>query len=162
MQIHDEEGERQMTKENEQEHSGDHEKARPIRVKNAKDFKVAFGTYVRQAREAKGMSSRRLASEAGLDPAYLSKIERGEFAPPGEEKIIALAQKLDINEDELLAEAGRLKSDLATIIFSNPPVFAAVIRMIRGCSPDQVAAIMGFARHFQVSEEGTSEENDTP
>jgi len=36
-------------------------------------------------------SLRRVASRCDITPAYLSRVERGEVAPPGEETLIKLA-----------------------------------------------------------------------
>ncbi|MEO8198356.1 MAG: helix-turn-helix transcriptional regulator, partial [Thermoanaerobaculia bacterium] len=67
-----------------------------------------FGDYIRQQREAKragdaGFSLRKVAQRAGIEPSYLSKIERGEQPPPGEETIAALARELGEDKDILLA-----------------------------------------------------------
>ena len=58
-----------------------------------------FGDYIRQKRERlrrndRRYSVRQVAQRIGVEPAYLSKIERGDFAPPSEEKIALLAQEL--------------------------------------------------------------------
>ena len=61
-----------------------------------------FGTYVRARREERrvndpGFSVRQVAARVGIEPSYLSKVERGEQAPPSEETIRKLAREL--NED---------------------------------------------------------------
>ena len=60
---------------------------------------VEFGDVVRRLREARaetdaGFSLRQVAMRCGVTPAYLSRIERGEVAPPGEETLIKLAREL--------------------------------------------------------------------
>jgi transcriptional regulator with XRE-family HTH domain len=42
------------------------------------DVKVTFGQRLRQIRKRKGISQEKLATLAGLDRTYISKIERGE------------------------------------------------------------------------------------
>ena len=51
-----------------------------------------FGDHIRQSRQAiregdKAYSLRQVAARVGIEPAYLSKIERGVFQPPSEEVI---------------------------------------------------------------------------
>jgi len=70
-----------------------------------------FGRYVRDARERRrvgdpSFSLRQLAQRIGVEPSFLSKVERGEVAPPSEEKILRLARELGEDSDVLLALAG--------------------------------------------------------
>ena len=58
-----------------------------------------FGEYVRGKREAlrqtdPTFSVRKTAAKIGVEPSFLSKVERGEQSPPSEGKIIALADVL--------------------------------------------------------------------
>jgi HTH-type transcriptional regulator, competence development regulator len=48
----------------------------------------------------------------GFDFTYLSKIENDRLPPPSVAAIIALAEELDTNQDELLALAGRTSPDV--------------------------------------------------
>ena len=94
---------------------------------------MKFGTYIRQERLAlqqtdKDYSLRKVAQRIGVEPAYLSKIERGDFAPPSEKVIIKLSEELNKNPDVLLAMAGKLSSDLQAIIQKRPELFAALLR----------------------------------
>ena len=55
-----------------------------------------FGTHVRALREqlfdeSKEYSVRKVATKIGVEPAFLSKVEREIVPPPSEAKIIALA-----------------------------------------------------------------------
>jgi HTH-type transcriptional regulator, competence development regulator len=54
---------------------------------------MSFGTLVRQERLAKGLTLRDMAKMIGVSPAYLSKIERGEFPPPAEDKVKAMGTR---------------------------------------------------------------------
>ena len=64
----------------------------------------SFGDYLRNYRESSKISLRKLAEEAELDPAYLSRIERGEIKRPGREIIeqiaVALCRKQELQETE--------------------------------------------------------------
>lgn len=91
-------------------------------------------------------SVRQVAQRIGVEPAYLSKIEREEVAPPSEEKIRSLAQELDEDVDVLLAMAGKVSSDLLEIIRKRPRLFADLIRQLKS-SPDH--AILRVVREVR-------------
>lgn len=92
---------------------------------------MSFGPSIRAWREEKEIGLRRFADQVGMSPTYLSKIERGEFPPPGEEKIKAIAKALGKDADELLALAGRVASDLGEIIQQKPREIATFLRAAR-------------------------------
>src|SRR5687767_4229454 len=96
----------------------------------------AFGEYIRQRREELRASDaryslRRIAAEIGVEPSYLSKVERGEQPPPSEKTILALARELDEDADMLLALAGKVSSDLQRIIRKRPRLFAQLLRELK-------------------------------
>jgi len=100
----------------------------------------AFGTLVRQLRLHKGYSLRELAGRVGLLPNFLSNIERGQFPPPGEQKIVLIAEILGQNTDELLALAGKVSSDLIEIILQRPKETAALLPRLRHAPASKIAA----------------------
>ena len=109
---------------------------------------MTFGKYIREHREAlkandRRFSVRQVAQRIGIEPAYLSKIEREDVSPPSEEKIRALAKELDEDADMLLAMAGKVSSDLQEIIRKRPQLFADLIRQLKS-TPDH--AILRIAR----------------
>ena len=109
---------------------------------------MTFGTYIRERREAlksedRQFSVRQVAQRIGVEPAYLSKIERGDVAPPSETKIRALAEELGEDRDVLLAMAGKVSTDLQEIIRKRPQLFADLIRQLKS-APDQ--ALLRIAR----------------
>ena len=77
------------------------------------------------------MSVRQVAARIGVEPSYLSKVERGEVAPPSETTILALANVLDEDPDVLLAMAGKVSSDLQQVIRRRPREFAELIRQLK-------------------------------
>lgn len=110
-----------------------------------------FGLHIREARERlcatdKAFSLRQVAIRIEVEPAYLSKIERGIFPPPSEDVIVKLAEVLDQNPDVLLALAGKLSSDLRQIIIRRPKVFAELLRQLRK-APDH--AILRVVREVK-------------
>ena len=113
-----------------------------------------FGAYLRARREAlragdRRFSVRQVADRAGLEPAYLSKIERGVMPPPGEAAIKRLAVELDEDPDVLLAMAGKVSGDLQRIIRERPRLFADLLRQLRD-APD--AAVFRVVREVRDGE----------
>jgi len=95
-----------------------------------------FGEHVRQCRELlrahdRSFSVRQVAARIGVEPSYLSKVERGEQPPPSEDKIRALARELEQDPDALLALAGKVSADLQEVIRRRPALFAALIRELK-------------------------------
>ena len=95
-----------------------------------------FGEHIRQRREEflasdALFSLRQVATRVGIEPAYLSKIERGVFAPPSEEVIVKLAAVLNEDPDILLAMAGKLSTELQQIILERPQLFAELLRQLK-------------------------------
>jgi transcriptional regulator with XRE-family HTH domain len=112
---------------------------------------MSFGEFIRQIREAKraadpGFSVRRVAASIGVEPSYLSKIERGEQPPPSEETIVALARELDEDSDVLLALAGKVSKELQAIIRKRPQLFAQLIRQLKNM-PDH--AVLRLVREVR-------------
>jgi transcriptional regulator with XRE-family HTH domain len=106
-------------------------------------------TRERRAAEDRSFSLRQVAQRIGVEPAYLSKIERGEVAPPSEEKIRALAGELGLDPDVLLALAGKVSEELREIIRKRPQVFGELLRQLRD-APDH--AILRVARQVRDGE----------
>jgi transcriptional regulator with XRE-family HTH domain len=94
-------------------------------------------------------SVRRLAQRIGVQPSYLSKVERGEASPPSEATIVRLAQELGEDVDILLALAGKVSSDLQQVIRKRPAVFAELIRELKDL-PDQ--AVLRIVREVRDGE----------
>jgi HTH-type transcriptional regulator, competence development regulator len=59
------------------------------------------GQIIRDRREANGLLLRELAASLKMDPAILSKLERGERNPT-KEQLISISKLLDIEEKELV------------------------------------------------------------
>ena len=95
-----------------------------------------FGKHLRGVRERlrqkdRQYSLRQVAKRIDVEPAYLSKIERGEVAPPSEVTTVKLAKELGEDPDVLLAMAGKVSSDLQEIIRKRPKLFAELIRQLK-------------------------------
>jgi transcriptional regulator with XRE-family HTH domain len=94
---------------------------------------AGFGSYLREVREVKlaadpAYTLRKVAERVGLEPSYLSRIEREREAPPSEATIRRLAEDLGEDVDVLLALAGKVSDDLQAAIRKRPRLFAQLIR----------------------------------
>ncbi|HSO79282.1 MAG TPA: helix-turn-helix transcriptional regulator [Chromatiaceae bacterium] len=110
-----------------------------------------FADYVKEKREVlragnPHYSLRQVAARTGIEPSYLSKIERGEFAPPSEEKIRLLAAELGEDPDVLLAMAGKVSKDLQVIIRARPRLFADLIRQLKDLPDDAILRVVRVVR----------------
>lgn len=106
-----------------------------------------FGSYIRQQRETlrtddPRFSVRQLAARIGVEPSYLSKVERELEPPPSEPKIRALAQELGEDVDTLLARAGKVSTDLQEAICNRPQLFSKLIRELRNQSDKAVMQVV--------------------
>ena len=61
---------------------------------------AALGQNVRRRREARDLTQEKLAEKAGLDPTYISGIERG-LRNPGIKNVARLAKALGLSTAEL-------------------------------------------------------------
>lgn len=110
-----------------------------------------FGSHVRDRREKlrrddPRFSVRQVAERIGVEPSFLSKVERDEVAPPSEEKIVALARELGEDADVLLAMAGKVSSDLQQVIRRRPELVAALLRELKDL-PDR--AVLRLVREVR-------------
>lgn len=80
-----------------------------------------FGAFVRERRLTLKLGLRKFCQDKGFDPAFLSKLERGRIAIPGDETLRKLAGALGLEAgtggftefmDLAAAEAGRIPADL--------------------------------------------------
>ena len=95
-----------------------------------------LGTFLRERRESlraddRRYSVRQVAERVGVQPSYLSKVERGEVSPPSEDTLVRLARELAVEPDLLLAMAGKVSRDLLEVIRRRPLLFAELIRQLK-------------------------------
>ena len=112
---------------------------------------MTFGSFIRERREAlrsddPRFSLRQVAQRIGVEPAYLSKVERGEVAPPSEEKVRRLAEELGEDVDMLLAMAGKVSTDLLAVIRARPALFAALIRELKAMPDHAIVRVVREVR----------------
>jgi HTH-type transcriptional regulator, competence development regulator len=86
---------------------------------------TTLGTYLRERREDlrqadRSYSVRQVAERVGIEPSYLSKVERDIGSPPAEDTLRRIAEELDLDADVVLALAGKVSEDLQAAIRRRP------------------------------------------
>jgi transcriptional regulator with XRE-family HTH domain len=107
------------------------EQIEPQTTRNDSEVIDGFAKLLHLAREEAGLSVRELARRSGMDPTYLSRLERGLNPAPTWPKIAAIATQVPLSELARMMErlgAGKLKhsvlqlaNDLERVIVSLPP-----------------------------------------
>lgn len=97
-----------------------------------------FGAILRQHRQAKELGLRQFAKIIGISSSYLSNIEHGKFPPPAEDKVVAMAKELGVHPDVLLADAGRVASDVLETVRQQPVEMAKLVRAAGRLGADRV------------------------
>lgn len=105
-----------------------------------------FGTHLRRVRLGLGLSLRKVASDLGVSPPYLSRVEVGLNPPPSEERVRALARLLDQDADELLAAAGRVSSDVTDKIRARPKAMSDLVRFAGMLSSSALSEVVAYIR----------------
>ena len=93
-----------------------------------------FGATVRRKRVEQEIGLREMAEKIGVSPAYLSKVETDQFAPPAEDRVRKIAEILEIDCDEI-------SSDLSEIIREHPRELAALLRHAKGMTAKDAAQL---------------------
>jgi len=111
----------------------------------------SFGAFLRERREElresdSRYSLRQVAGRVGIQPSYLSQVERDRVPPPGEETMVALAEELGLDPDVVLALGGKVSADLKEAIRARPKLFAELIRSVRKLPDDAVLRVVREVR----------------
>ena len=123
-----------------------------------------FGEIIKQRRLELGgreNSLRRVAEEVSLEPSYLSKIERGLAAPPGEEAIQRIAKRLGLDPDIALAAAGKISSDLHQAITERPEIFGSFLRSVMEQPDAELLKIIERMKQLEEENEKFVDQLDT-
>ncbi len=107
---------------------------------------AATATRQRLRETDRRYSLRQVARRIGVEPSYLSKVERGQVAPPSEATTVRLARELGQDPDVFLAMAGKVSRDLQDVICKRPALFAELIRQLKD-APDH--AILHIVREVR-------------
>jgi len=110
-----------------------------------------FGDYLRERREIlkredPTFSLRQLAGRVGIEPSYLSKVERGEEPAPSEARIVQLAGEIGEDPDVLLAMAGKVSGELQAVIRKRPRLMGTLLRELKKMPDHAVLRIVREVR----------------
>jgi len=87
----------------------------------------AFGQRLREYRLVAGMTQQQVADAVGIHHTYLSRIECGHDFAPSEDtihRILAVIGASPVVRDELLVAAGKIPTDVQTLILAHPDACA--------------------------------------
>ena len=101
-----------------------------------------FGKCIRSQREVLRSLDRKVADEIGVEPSYLSKVERGLVPPPSDGTIVRLADALALDRDELLGLSGRISPDVRRTILKRPKLMAGLVRQFAKVSDAAVLRVI--------------------
>jgi HTH-type transcriptional regulator, competence development regulator len=112
---------------------------------------ASLGEFIRHRREElratdATFSVRQVAERVGIEPSYLSKVERDIGSPPAEETMVRLAAELRVDADVMLAMAGKVSRDLRDVIRRRPQLFGQLIRELKDL-PD--SAVLRLVREVR-------------
>lgn len=97
-----------------------------------------FGVTLKRFREGRRVSQSKLAERAGFDHSYVSRLESGARTPT-REAVQQLSRALElerVNQDELLASAGFLPSEISSLLSDEP----------------EITEVLGLLQNHQVPE----------
>lgn len=101
-----------------------------------------FGTLISEARRAKGLSQKNLASKVNkedgqaISAQYLNDIEHDRRNPPSELLIAQIADILDVSKDMLCIAAGTIPNDLQKMARSQPDRIEQAFKAFRKAVKD--------------------------
>jgi transcriptional regulator with XRE-family HTH domain len=105
-----------------------------------------FGEKLRALREAAKVTLRQLGKEVGCSAVYLSDVELGHRAPPSQEKIIRIAEIINVDPNLLLRlaaqEKGRIELDTDRLKGIRLDAALALGRTIDGLTDEQAEQIL--------------------
>jgi transcriptional regulator with XRE-family HTH domain len=119
-----------------------------------------LGGYLREQRDAAGMSLRQLAEQAGVSNPYLSQIERG-LRKPSAEVLQQLAKALRISAEQVYVQAGILQPDDGQVRSVELAVLADPVLTARQ-KQALLAVYQSFRAESAAAESEPAGSNDAP
>ncbi len=105
-----------------------------MRASNVEHWRE-FGTSLKSLRESRGWGLRPFARAIRIAPSYQCFIESGQVPPPSHEKILRMAEILEVPAIHLLTLAGRLPPDVELALWQHPAM-PAILSTLPGISLD--------------------------
>lgn len=92
--------------------------------------KETLGQIIKRRRKElfPDMNAKTFAEAMHVSPGYLSGVENKGMIPLSEDVIKAFARKLGLNNDYLLASAGKVSAEILGIILDDPIFYTNILR----------------------------------
>lgn len=115
-------------------------------------MRAHVGVMIREARQARGISLRQLATRVGIHFSHLSKIENGRD-PIGQKPLTRIAEELGVDPDLMLGEAGHQAAPFRVLgrIAAGQPIEA-----IEDIETFDLTRVFCPSDHFLLRVKGTS------
>lgn len=119
---------------------------------------MPWAAFVRNKRKLRRLTRRRMAEYAGIDPSYVTLIERDGYVPR-RDKVLAIARALNQDETETLLVAGYANQQVAKVYRSTAtdlglnlaaPLLAQVKRLARLAPNKQKLMAKGLQNLLEV------------
>jgi transcriptional regulator with XRE-family HTH domain len=109
-----------------------------------KNSQTNFAIFVAKKRQEAGLTSKELADRSGLSPAYISRIEKGDYSSPSIPTVKALAEGLGLSLLAFLQGAGLLNNE-------ERPGYKLISQSLRhmGYSDTQAEDVIRYARYVK-------------
>lgn len=106
--------------------------------------KKPLGAFISKKRTEAGLTPSELSERSGLSPAYISRVENGDYASPSLTTIKALAEGLGLSVRVFLEEAGLLNNE-------ERPSYKLISQSLRhmGYSDTQAEDVIRYARYVK-------------
>ena len=111
-------------------------------------MKPTFGRYIRASRLQAGYTLRKFAEKIDISPTFLSRMERHDVRAPGEDKIVAMAQALSLDAEELTLMAGRLPARVKEMILRRP-LLVSLLRTANAKSDHDLKQVVELIKNFR-------------
>jgi HTH-type transcriptional regulator, competence development regulator len=116
-----------------------------------------FGVTIQQLRVAQHLELRETAHLVGIQPVYLSRLERGKEPPPEEAVVRSLAKVLAADPEMLLKLCPAVDSQVDVLLRQRPNVGSLVHLLLdRNLSDEQVSQVERFVRREILRESSAS------
>lgn len=105
---------------------------------------ISLADFVASKRKEAGLTSKQLAGLSGLSPAYISRLENGEYPSPSLPSIKALAEGLGLTLQAFLQGAGLINN-------TERPSFKLITQSLRsmGYSNTEAEDVIRYARYVR-------------
>ncbi len=115
---------------------------------NTPSSETKIAKLVTQKREQAGLSARELAERSGLSPAYISRLENGEYKSLSLPTVKELADGLGLTLRAFLEEAGLLNNE-------ERPSYKLITQSLRhlGYSDKEAEDVIRYARYVKENGE---------